>query len=139
MALFSYSRKYGDCFILFGGIEDHRPNATLVCDLLSFHGFRVEWASDGVKGLEMVEKEPPDLILMDLQLPRMDGFELTRRIKANPKTRHIPIVALTACAMVSDAERAMEAGCDGFLTKPINTRELPKTVRKFLEEAKTSS
>lgn len=113
-------------------IEDHQPNATLVCDLLSFHGFRVSWAPDGITGLEMVEQDPPDLILMDLQLPKLDGFELTRRLKSDPKTSHIPIVALTACAMISDAERAMEAGCDGYLTKPINTRELPQTIRKFL-------
>ncbi len=114
-------------------IEDHQPNAMLVCDLLSFHGFRVSWAPDGVAGLEMVAKDPPDLILMDLQLPKLDGFELTRRLKADPKTSHIPIVALTACAMISDAERAMSAGCDGYLTKPINTRELPQTIRKFLK------
>ncbi|MDQ7030076.1 MAG: response regulator [Ardenticatenia bacterium] len=114
-------------------IEDHQPNAMLVCDLLSFHGFRVSWAPDGVTGLDMVTKDPPDLILMDLQLPRLDGFELTRRLKSDPQTSHIPIVALTACAMISDAERAMSAGCDGYLTKPINTRELPQTIRKFLK------
>lgn len=115
-------------------IEDHRPNATLVCDLLSFHGFRVSWAADGLTGYEMAEADHPDLILMDLQLPRVDGYEITRRLKSNESTRDIPIVALTARAMVSDIEQAMEAGCDGYLTKPIDTRELPRALRRFLQE-----
>ena len=114
-------------------IEDHAPNATLVVDLLSFYGFRVSWASDGEKGLEMLKADRPDLILMDIQMPKMDGYALTRQLKADDETRAIPIVALTACAMVGDAERALEAGCDGYLTKPVNTRELPKTVKRFLQ------
>jgi CheY-like chemotaxis protein len=113
-------------------IEDHRPNATLVCDLLSFHGFRVTWAQDGLIALDMLQKEHPDLILMDLQMPRLDGKSLTRQLKADEATRAIPIIALTACAMPGDAEEALKAGCDGYLTKPVNTRELPHTVRRFL-------
>lgn len=114
-------------------IEDYQPNAMLVCDLLSFHGFRVSWAADGLAGLEMLSKDRPDLILMDMQMPRMDGYTLTRKLKGQEETRGIPIVALTACAMVGDAERALDAGCDGYMTKPVNTRELPQTVRRFLQ------
>lgn len=114
-------------------IEDHAPNATLVVDLLSFYGFRVSWAQDGEKGLEMLKSDRPDLILMDIQMPKMDGYALTRQLKADDDTKAIPIVALTACAMVGDAERALAAGCDGYLTKPVNTRELPKTVKRFLQ------
>lgn len=114
-------------------IEDHAPNATLVVDLLSFYGFRVSWAQDGEKGLEMLKVDRPDLILMDIQMPKMDGYALTRQLKADDETKAIPIVALTACAMVGDAERALAAGCDGYLTKPVNTRELPKTVKRFLQ------
>lgn len=114
-------------------IEDHAPNATLVVDLLSFYGFRVSWAQDGEKGLEMLKIDRPDLILMDIQMPKMDGYALTRQLKADDETKAIPIVALTACAMVGDAERALAAGCDGYLTKPVNTRELPKTVKRFLQ------
>jgi CheY-like chemotaxis protein len=114
-------------------IEDHAPNATLVVDLLSFYGFRVSWAQDGEKGLEMLKSDRPDLILMDIQMPKMDGYALTRQLKADDETKAIPIVALTACAMVGDAERALAAGCDGYLTKPVNTRELPKTVKRFLQ------
>ncbi|MBA3532000.1 MAG: response regulator [Ardenticatenales bacterium] len=114
-------------------IEDYQPNAMLVCDLLSFHGFRVSWAPDGVAGLEMVTKEPPDLILMDMQMPRMDGYALTKHLKADDAYKAIPIVALTACAMVGDAEKALAAGCDGYMTKPVNTRELPQAVRRFLQ------
>lgn len=113
-------------------IEDHRPNATLVCDLLGFHGFRVTWAQNGMIALDLMEKDRPDLILMDLQMPGIDGYTLTRQLKAEEATHRIPIVALTACAMVGDAERALAAGCDGYLTKPVNTRELPHTVRRFL-------
>jgi CheY-like chemotaxis protein len=114
-------------------IEDYQPNAMLVCDLLSFHGFRVSWAPDGVAGLEMLTKDRPDLILMDMQMPRMDGYTLTRHLKADDTYKAIPIVALTACAMVGDAERALAAGCDGYMTKPVNTRELPQAVRRFLQ------
>jgi len=114
-------------------IEDHAPIATLVVDLLSFYGFRVSWAQDGEKGLEMLKIDRPDLILMDIQMPKMDGYALTRHLKADDATKAIPIVALTACAMVGDAERALAAGCDGYLTKPVNTRELPKTVKRFLQ------
>jgi CheY-like chemotaxis protein len=116
-------------------VEDHRPNATLVCDLLSFHGFRVTWAGDGQAGLEAVAKDRPDLVLTDLHMPRLDGYELTKRLKADPDTQAIPIVVLTARAMVGDAEKALSVGCDGYLTKPVDTRELPRTLRRFLEEA----
>lgn len=114
-------------------VEDHLPNATLVCDILQFHGFRVTWAANGKEGMERLEQERPDLILMDIQMPGIDGMTLTRQLKSDENTKDIPVVALTACAMVEDAEKALAAGFDGYLTKPIDTRELPATIRRFLE------
>lgn len=113
-------------------IEDHPPNATLVCDVLEFHDFETRWAMDGLEGLAMIRERTPDLILMDIQMPRMDGYTLARLLKSDPSTAEIPIIALTARAMPGDANKAIEAGCDGYLTKPVNTRALPTTLRDFL-------
>lgn len=113
-------------------IEDHAPNATLVCDVLDYHGFQTRWAMDGEEGLAMVREQTPDLILMDIQMPRMDGYTLARLLKSDPATCTIPIIALTARAMAGDANKALDAGCDGYLTKPVDTRELPATLREFL-------
>lgn len=113
-------------------IEDHRPNAVLVCDLLRYHGFRVSWAEDGLIGLEMLKEEPPDLILLDLQLPKLDGYTLAGLIKSNQQTKSIPIIALTASTTLGEAERAQSAGCDAYLKKPIDTRQLPQIIRQFL-------
>lgn len=113
-------------------IEDHRPNAVLVCDLLRYHGFRVSWAEDGLVGLEMLKQEPPDLILLDLQLPKLDGYTLAGLIKSNGQTSSIPIIALTASTTLGEAERAQKVGCDAYLKKPIDTRQLPKIIRQFL-------
>src|SRR5262249_10859135 len=98
--------------------------------------FEVLMAVDGPEGLRMAEEEQPALILMDISLPGMDGLEVTRRIKANPLTAGIPVVALTAHAMVSDRERALTAGCDDFLTKPIDERLLVKTTWAWIEASK---
>ncbi len=114
-------------------VEDNRDNMTLIVDVLSSLDHDVLQAFDGQEGLEMAQKDKPELILMDLSLPLMDGWTATRRIKANPELKAIPVIALTAHAMVGDRERALEAGCDDYLTKPINLSDLVSKLNEFLE------
>ena len=114
-------------------VEDNPMNRRVAEFLLKAQGYVVYEARDGQEARELAEKHVPDLILMDLQLPGVDGFATTRAIKQNTVTKNIPIVALTAYAMAGDAERAIEAGCDGYITKPIDPDEFPKTVASFLE------
>jgi len=109
-------------------VEDNPMNRRVAEFLLKAHGYVVFEASDGQEARELAEKHVPDLILMDLQLPGVDGFATTRAIKQNTVTKNIPIVALTAYAMAGDAERAIEAGCDGYITKPIDPDEFPTPV-----------
>lgn len=116
-------------------VDDNALNLKLARVVLVHHGFDVRTAADAEEAERMIESAPPRLILMDLQLPGMDGFELTRKLKANPQTRHIIIVALTAYAMKGDEERALHAGCDGYLAKPIDTRALPALVEGYLARA----
>jgi CheY-like chemotaxis protein len=105
-------------------VEDNPDNMVLICDILSSLNYTVLQAGDGEHGVALAEAEKPDLILMDLSLPRLDGWRATQLIKANPDLQHIPIIALTAHALVSDRERALAAGCDDYLSKPINFRAL---------------
>lgn len=105
-------------------VEDNIDNMTLISDVLESLDYEVIKATDGEQGVEKTKAEHPDLILMDLSLPRMDGWTATKHIKSNPELSHIPIIALTAHAMVGDRERALEAGCDDYISKPINLREL---------------
>lgn len=114
-------------------VEDNDLNLKLVRDLLEVHGYQTVGARDGLEGMELAHQLLPCMILMDLQLPKMDGLELTRRLKVDPRTRHIPIYALTAFAMKGDEQKAREAGCDGYITKPIETRELIKRVKEALK------
>jgi two-component system cell cycle response regulator DivK len=100
-------------------VEDEKDNMDLFCQILQFHGCQVLKAEDGREAINMTQSEEPDLILMDLSLPALDGWEATRAIKSIPHLAAIPIVALTAHAMVGDRERALEAGCDGYISKPI--------------------
>jgi CheY-like chemotaxis protein len=113
-------------------VEDNLDNITLIADVLSSLDYDVLQAMDGEQGVLLASSERPDLILMDLSLPRMDGWTATRQIKANPELREIPVIALTAHAMVGDRERALEAGCDDYVTKPINLRELAQKLAQFL-------
>ncbi len=115
-------------------VEDNRDNMTLIVDILSSLDFEVLEAFDGVEGLDIAAAQKPDLILMDLSLPRMDGWTATSRLKANPELKSIPVIALTAHAMVGDRERAMDAGCDDFLTKPINLSDLVSKLNEYLEK-----
>lgn len=114
-------------------VEDNDDNRALVVKILSRHGYEVTEALSGEQALEQVESCVPDLVLMDLNLDGMSGFEATRRLKNDPRLRHIPVVALTAYAMVGDRERALESGCDGYLSKPVDVRRLPEQVREFIE------
>lgn len=112
-------------------VEDNRDNMTLIVDVLTSLEYEVIQATDGEQGVEKARAEKPDLILMDLSLPRMDGWTATRTIKAEEELNQIPIIALTAHAMVGDRERALEAGCDDYLSKPINLKELAKKLAEF--------
>jgi two-component system cell cycle response regulator DivK len=109
-------------------IEDNEMNRDMLSRRLERRGYQVAIAVDGEQGVAMAQSESPDLILMDLSLPTLDGLEAARRLKAAPETQAIPIIALTAHAMVGDREKAIEAGCDDYDTKPI---ELPRLLDKI--------
>jgi CheY-like chemotaxis protein len=113
-------------------VEDNFQNKRLVKKILAARGFDVLEADDGLTGVEIATKERPDLILMDISLPGIDGVEATQRIKAYDNTAKIPIIALTANAMRGDRERFIAAGCDDYLPKPISTTELLDMINKFL-------
>jgi CheY-like chemotaxis protein len=115
-------------------IDDNPANAMLISFLLTKKGYDVRTAGDAGEALAILDGFAPRLIMMDIQLPGMDGLELTRRLKADPKTRGIVIIALTAYAMKGDDERARNAGCDGYVSKPIDTRTLPGVVSAFLSD-----
>ena len=116
-------------------IEDNRLNLELATDLLEANGFIVYSAQTAEEGLRMAREILPDLVLMDFGLPGMDGLCATKDLKANPATRHLAIVGLTAHAMKGDEEIALNAGCDGYLTKPIDTRTFIKTLTRFIASA----
>jgi len=116
-------------------VDDNEINLKVVKIALTAAGFEVDTADDAETALTLVTAFCPRLVLMDLQLPGMDGLDLTRLLKADPTTRTAIIVAVTAYAMKGDQQRALEAGCDGYLTKPINTRTLATTVAAYLAEA----
>ena len=109
-------------------VEDNEMNRDMLSRRLERKGFQVVLAVDGKEGVEMAASHAPDLVLMDMSLPVLDGWEATRRLKAAPATRHLPVIALTAHAMSGDRERALEAGCDDYDTKPI---ELPRLLGKI--------
>ena len=113
-------------------IEDNDDNVYVVKNRLTRAGFSVLIAMDGAQGVAVATAEQPDLILMDLSLPVIDGWEATRRLKAAPETRRIPVVALTAHAMSGDRERAFAAGCDDFDTKPVEMPRLLEKIRALL-------
>lgn len=115
-------------------IEDDYQNRRLVKKILTANGYVVLEAAEAVLGVESAIIDNPDLILMDINLPGIDGTRATAILKANPNTAHIPIVALTASAMRGDREKIMEAGCDEYLTKPLSTPELLEAIRRFLPE-----
>jgi len=119
-------------------VEDNEDNIYVVKNRFTRAGFTVLVATDGEQGVAMAAAERPDLILMDLRLPVLDGWEATKRIKAQPETRHIPVIALTAHAMTGDREKALAAGCDDFDTKPVEMPRLLEKVRALLPKKEVS-
>ena len=113
-------------------IEDNPDNKTLVQRALEAKGYTLLWATTGLNGLEQAGTQKPDLILLDINLPDIDGYEVARRLKADPNLRTIPIIAITANALKGDADKALAAGCDVYMSKPINLRELWARVMGFL-------
>ena len=113
-------------------VEDNERNLKLLRDVLEYAGYDVRAARTGEDGIALAVKEPPDLVLMDLQLPGIDGTEALRRLRKNPRTADIPVVAVTAQAMKQDRERVLEAGFNGYVSKPISVRAFPDQVRGFL-------
>lgn len=116
-------------------VDDNEVNLRLAQWLLASEGFTVRVAKDAEEAFGLLDEFQPRLILMDLQMPGMDGLTATRKLKADPKTRRIVVIALTAFAMSGDRERALEAGCEGYVTKPIDTRTLPALVSGYLAAA----
>jgi CheY-like chemotaxis protein len=114
-------------------VDDNPLNLKLTRILLTAHGYEVRTAMDSKEALQILQTFHPRLILMDIQMPGMNGLELTRLLKADPSHRDIAVLALTAYAMRGDEQRAREAGCDGYIAKPIDTRSLPEVVRGYLE------
>ena len=112
-------------------IEDNELNMKLVRTLLKLGNFQVIEAVDAETGIQLARNTDPDIILMDVQLPGMDGLEATQILKKDPKTQIIPIVALTSYAMTGDKKKALNAGCDGYITKPINTRTFLDEISRF--------
>jgi two-component system cell cycle response regulator DivK len=113
-------------------VEDNPLNLKLVRDVLQFAGYDVIEAQSGEEGLRVAQDDPPDLVLMDLQLPGIDGTETLRRLRQGPLGRDVPVVAVTALAMAVDRQRAFLAGFDGYIEKPISVRALPNQVEAFL-------
>jgi len=113
-------------------VEDNPLNMRLIEMVLQVNSYTLLKATDGEEALDIATRERPDLVLMDIRLPKVSGLEVARRLKENPAFSHIPIIALTAHAMKGDKEKAIEAGCDSYLSKPIDTRELPKLVADML-------
>ena len=114
-------------------VEDNERNLKLVRDVLQYAGYDVIAASSGEQGVALARERVPDLVLMDLQLPTMDGAEALRILRDDPLTREIPVIAVTAFAMKDDRERALDAGFDSYIEKPISVRALPDQVRGFLD------
>jgi CheY-like chemotaxis protein len=113
-------------------VEDYQDAREMYAAYLEFSGYRVAEASNGIEAIEKTKELMPDIILMDLALPRMDGWEATRRLKLDERTRHIPIVALTGHALDGHADGAREAGCDAFVTKPCLPDELVEEIKRML-------
>ncbi|HHS96502.1 MAG TPA: response regulator [Chloroflexi bacterium] len=116
-------------------IEDNPENRLLVRRILEAEGYTVVEAEDAPSGLEAAQNVSPDLILLDINLPEMDGYEFTARLRQTPGLKEIPIVALTANVMKGDRERTLAAGCDGYIQKPIDVDELPRQIARFLQRS----
>lgn len=119
----------GNCILV---VEDQADNRQILRDLLGNAGFDLIEAENGEEALAVLAKKRPDLVLMDIQLPIMDGYEATRRIRANPELKGLPIIAVTSYALTGDEAKALEAGCNAYVTKPYSPRALLAKVREYL-------
>src|SRR4051812_42026823 len=113
-------------------VEDQEDNRQIIRDLLSSLDYQLAEAENGVEALAAIAKQKPNLILMDIQMPIMDGYETTRRIKADPATKGIPIIAVTSYALSGDEQKARDAGCDDYVPKPFSPRQLLAKIRQYL-------
>jgi two-component system cell cycle response regulator DivK len=113
-------------------VEDQEDNRQILRDLLGNAGYELTEAENGEEAIAAVDRRRPDLILMDIQLPVMDGYEATRRIRTNPDLKSVPIIAVTSYALAGDEDKALAAGCDGYVTKPYSPRDLLAKVRTYL-------
>jgi len=113
-------------------VEDNPQNMRLLEMVLRARNYALLKATDGEEALDVAMRERPDLIIMDIQLPKLNGLEVTRKLRETPDLRHTPIIGVTAYAMKGDKERIIESGCDAYLSKPINTRELPEVISQML-------
>ena len=115
-------------------VEDNPQNMKLLEMVLRAKNYTLLKATDGEEALDMAMRERPDLIIMDIQLPKMNGLEVTRKLRETPAFSHTPIIGITAYAMKGDREKVIESGCDAYLSKPINTRELPEVIAQMLPQ-----
>lgn len=114
-------------------VDDNQDNRELIVKIMTHQGYHVVEAIDGKDALEKADSKGPGLILMDISIPNIDGYEVTRRLKREERFKHTPIIALTAHAMKGDRDKALEAGCDGYISKPIDIKQFPEQVRSFLK------
>jgi two-component system cell cycle response regulator DivK len=114
-------------------VDDNQDSRELVVKVLKNRGYQMIEAVDGEDALEKATAENPDLILMDISIPKINGYEVTRRLKSQMNFKNTPIIALTAHAMKGDREKALEAGCDGYISKPINIHEIPDQIQSYLQ------
>jgi two-component system cell cycle response regulator DivK len=114
-------------------VDDNQDGRELVVKILKNRGYQMIEAVDGEEALEKAIAENPDLILMDISIPKIDGYEVTKRLKSQVTFKNTPIIALTAHAMKGDREKALEAGCDGYISKPIDIHELPDQIKSYLK------
>jgi len=119
-------------------VEDNEDNLLIYSTILRHSGFSVIEARDGQAGIDAARRELPGLILMDVSIPIVDGLEATRQLKSDPATKHIPIIALTAHALASDQQKAIEAGCDAYIAKPAEPRAVLNAVKRYLGEAEAA-
>jgi two-component system, cell cycle response regulator DivK len=120
-------------------VEDNEMNRDMLSRRLNRRGFQVVFAMDGQQGIDLARSERPDIILMDMSLPVIDGWEATRRVKADPATRNVPVIGLTAHAMSGDREKAIEAGCDDYDTKPVELDRLIGKIERLLGTSKDAA
>lgn len=117
-------------------VEDNEKNRLLIADILKYHGYEVVEAEDGVKGLKMASELRPDLILLDMQMPAMDGFSFVKEIKKDLELKNLKIIVITSFAMKGDREKILAWGVNDYISKPIDTRQLPKIIEKHIGPAK---